>query len=125
MATTLRIEVAPLSPEQKQEEAMAAICCEWYEQAIAAGMITLSRFGQPYLTQGVRRWAFTYCPFCAARAAEAHVAVAPASACTRDDIIAAVANNPTTADAAKALGISRATFYYRLRKHGLQHLIGA
>ncbi|MFH0903491.1 MAG: sigma-54 dependent transcriptional regulator [Pseudomonadota bacterium] len=42
----------------------------------------------------------------------------------RREIIAAIErSNGTIAGAARALGINRSTLYYRLRKHGLQHLL--
>ena len=123
MATTLRIEVAPATLEQQQEEGMVAVCCDWYERAIAAGLVKISRFGIPYLHVDRVTWAIKACPWCATPIEDSHAHAGPAAACTREDLIAAIANHPTMADAAKALGIARTTFYYRLRKCGLDHLI--
>jgi two-component system response regulator AtoC len=42
----------------------------------------------------------------------------------RNEIIAAIERNEgNIAGAARALGINRSTLYYRLRKHGLEHLL--
>ena len=42
----------------------------------------------------------------------------------KNEIVAAIDRNQgNIAGAARALGINRSTLYYRLRKHGLEHLL--
>jgi transcriptional regulator of acetoin/glycerol metabolism len=42
----------------------------------------------------------------------------------KNEIVAAIERNAgNIAGAARALGINRSTLYYRLRKHGLEHLL--
>lgn len=58
-----RAEEAGARAQHQREEAMVDICCEDFEQAIAAGIIRIGACGQAYLNSRERYWAIAFCPF--------------------------------------------------------------
>lgn len=84
----LQVELHRASAERQAEEAMLPVCCDDFEQAIAAGVVVGSRFapGLVYLRTVGKHWAIQFCPHCAAPLAlpgsSAPVSAAPLLAAT-------------------------------------------